>query len=650
MSAGMVTFESTAPSAQFESFTFATPAESLTIRLGGQDDVLNIGILDLFDAHLTILGDGGDDAVFLNDDIDLAGHDLTINAETVSVGFGVAPLGEAQNWTPGAVHAGLAPAATSGAGVGLVATIRVDETGTPGLFVTSAGASYALGDTVEFVDPDGSGDALTYEIVGAGKLGASVSTRDLSGGDSGDIVFGDPAALRVDHTTLDGSTSLETGDLVHVLDPFTTANALIDLTFAGRGGVGLVGNVYRYEGGPATLDLMAEDYTVGALWTDLGAASDLDGGAKQVVVGQESELRADAVGGFAAGDVQIVVEDLAGTSAFDFLLANVDASDVGIAVLEGARVSGGAVSFTATADHSRIIDGAGSGAASFADGLVGFGETAFNLFGGVAISETEATIDIAQGSTITAASFAGIAEATSDARTTPLAIGASVAVVVVDSHAEVNVAGDISTEGDLFLRSGVDNTLSARADRTLNAGGAAAAVAVTVLDSDATTHVRESALLEVGGDLVVRADTVDRNVTLARSVAGEDGFLGVSVSVSVEDGETNALLDGSANVAGAVTVNALQRKEAIEDAKLFVVPSLLTGVAAAAGVGTDATGDVLAETELNFIDKVFSKVKSTSVAQQEGGKKSSGQISTFDAAAGVAVVEDANAATARIGR
>ncbi|MEM6446315.1 MAG: hypothetical protein AAF704_07085, partial [Cyanobacteria bacterium P01_D01_bin.123] len=351
---------------------------------------------------------------------------------------------------------------------------------------------------------------------------------------------------------------------------------------------------------------------------------------------------------FTAGDVALTVLQTAGTDAFDILLADVDTSKVGI-TLNDSTVKGGDIDFTATADHGRIWEDSDGLVDSLVETGIGFLES-FQFLAGVALSTTEAKIDLGQSSAIFGTTFDAIAEATSDATTQPLIYGLGLALGIVDTTAEVIVDGDVTTTGNTFIRSGADNTLEVVADGGAIAG-AAGAVAISLVDSTSKAQVGSNATFDIGGDLVVRADTVDRNFTMARSTSGSDGSVGVSVAVSDEDGSTDAFVDGDVSVGGNLTVNALQSKEAVPSSKLLVVPTVVTGVAAAAGVNTDSTGNLLDDTYYATISKVSGKVGSllSSKSGDSATEDGKGQTSSFDAAAAVAVVNDVNNATARIG-
>src|SRR5262249_53245348 len=145
----------------------------------------------------------------------------------------------------------------------------------------------------------------------------------------------------------------------------------------------------------------------------------------------------------------------------------------------------------------------------------------------------------------------------------------------------------ITTTGDATIRASVDHTMkvSGKASSVENVPFQGAA-AVSVISSSSTAEVTPGAVLNVGRQLFVQSDTLDRNSTVATTAESTpDGKVSVAVAVSVEDGNTNAYLDGQANVAGSINVTAKQQKEPINKNVAYIVPGIYTGVSASAGLG-----------------------------------------------------------------
>ena len=116
---------------------------------------------------------------------------------------------------------------------------------------------------------------------------------------------------------------------------------------------------------------------------------------------------------------------------------------------------------------------------------------------------------------------------------------------------------------------------------------------MSVLNSTTQVIVEPAARLTVGRDLEVAAATVDRNATWGRATVDPRGAVGIAVAVSVEQGETTAALDGTANVTGNVSVTAGQSRQPVAANRTYVIPSWFTGVSASAAVGTTSTGTLL---------------------------------------------------------
>ena len=169
---------------------------------------------------------------------------------------------------------------------------------------------------------------------------------------------------------------------------------------------------------------------------------------------------------------------------------------------------------------------------------------------------------------------------------------------------------------------------------------------------NSTSEVDINGNLIVGGDLIVKAQTIDQNRTMARSTAGADGTIALAIAVSVENGNTNAYLDGSAAVAGNVTVDAQQSKGPVERARLYILPGKANGVVALAGT-VSSTGNLIDDTQKKAVDAVFGKL--IGKVSNWFSKKwtdtfgSSDAVWDFDVAAGFNVVVDNNNVTARIG-
>ncbi|MDH3276346.1 MAG: hypothetical protein OEM99_17595, partial [Gammaproteobacteria bacterium] len=571
---GQLTFSSN--DAGFEFVTFSNPSSSLTVLMGGGDDDLHIETLDAgFAATLNVLGNSGSDRVFINENLSTAGNDLFIDAETIELGLETGNQTSSAPWAIDTTHLAVEASGTSGLGTGMKVDITVDALGAPTVTLVDAGSGYAEGDTVTFTDPGGV-ETLTVTVL---REAAIVST--IGATQSGDITFqgetisvGPGAQLLADGPTPGNilfSVEMFAGtDFVDALIPFVNFdNSTVGITLDGAT---VKGGVVEFSANADHSRLVEDALIIGNQISD-GAWT---AGATHLAVesfttngtgtGMKVDIRVDALGVATA----TLVDAGSGYAQGDTVTFN------------DPDLGGGTLTVTVVEESPSLIEQA-------FDKLGGALE-AISIIGGVASSTTDARILVGEGSSIVADSFSAIAEATSNAQSAPKAFGAAIAIAIANTTAEVIFEGDLVTTGNAFIRSGADNTVSAVADNSKAVKGAAASVAVSVLNSTATAHVTDTAKLIVGGDLVVRADTVDRNLTKADSSADDDGFLGVAVAVSDEESATNAFLDGEVDAVGNISVTALQKQGSIPEEKkllkgLITIPSSISGVSANAGVG-----------------------------------------------------------------
>ncbi len=384
-------------------------------------------------------------------------------------------------------------------------------------------------------------------------------------------------------------------------------------------------------------------------------SGDIRMNADHILVGKDSKLLADVSPGsqFVPGDIIMEVDEVAG---FDLQgIANVDTSMVGVNIV-GAEIRGGNFEISALANNSRVFfDEDTITTPEFVAEIAGGAlEGLLDIFGGVSISRATARIRIDEATKIFTTSFDANAAAITSATSAPIGLAVGVAVGVVESEASVIVAGDLTTTGDAVFQARTDNTLDVRGDASAIVEFGVG-VAVSVLNSTSVVDIRETSDLDIGGDLRIQSETIDRNFTMARSNSGRDGSIAVSIATSVENGQTLAHLDGSALVGGDLIVNALQEKAPILGSKLVAIPAWFSGVHAAAGVNTDSNGDLLDDTMSAGVGKLMGPVKTKFINPAVDKIKSKlgfAQVSEamgFDVGAAVAVVIDNNLAEARIG-
>jgi hypothetical protein len=230
-------------------------------------------------------------------------------------------------------------------------------------------------------------------------------------------------------------------------------------------------------------------------------------------------------------------------------------------------------------------------------------------------------------------------------------VGVSLGIALTD--ATVTMAGNLTATGDATFRATTDQTLDVVCDTT-GLKGIAGSVAIGVIVSNANAIVTDDAVLTIGDDLYVQADTSDAVRVMARSTAGKDGSVAVAIAFTYEDGETNAFLDGTATVGGDIEVNALMVQNSVDVKKLFVIPSTSIGTSASAGVGDDSKGDYLDDAKSGVISKITDPIKkwATKKWYEFKNKQPDDSKSTepsYDVAAGLAIAVDTNTTTARIG-
>ena len=195
---------------------------------------------------------------------------------------------------------------------------------------------------------------------------------------------------------------------------------------------------------------------------------------------------------------------------------------------------------------------------------------------GVAVSRSTAQHQIASPTatptSIIADTFTAWATANVAPTAAPIAIKAAIAVGVGITDAEVTIGNaTITTTGDATIRSSTNHAVNVLADEDDPKAGA---VAVSVVVYNAVADVQPQAVLTVGGNLFVQADTTYARRNLARTVSGGDGSIGVAVAVDYANGSTDAYLDGTAHVAGNVNVTAKETTNPLTGNKAFVVPVL----------------------------------------------------------------------------
>ncbi|MFY9853446.1 MAG: hypothetical protein WAK26_06165, partial [Terracidiphilus sp.] len=381
------------------------------------------------------------------------------------------------------------------------------------------------------------------------------------------------------------------------------------------------------------------------------------------------------------GDITISAVDQ--TAQF-IPFADVQITNVSVAIDSGVTITGGNVTITAEADADQILQSASSTAFSGSSAWTqlntdagSIGNEALSILQGllqlpITVSYAEATADvnIASGTTITSSGYFDASSLTvTDVAASPtIAKGGGVAVGVIDADSTIEMGGTVKAANGVAIAATSSNTMNVVADVGA-LKGVSGAVAVGVLVSNTTADVESTAKINVsGGGISVVSNTTDATRVMARSTSGEDGDEGIAAAVDYEDSQTNSYLDGAATANSTnpattpsdidVEANMIQAPVAFKE--LWVIPDSTNGVSAQAGVGTNSKGDTMADTKSAIISGAFSSLKSlfSSTEASASSNEPTGNgdtpapadaTSSADTGAAYGVAVDLDSATARIG-
>ncbi|MEO1620121.1 MAG: hypothetical protein AAFU53_03705, partial [Cyanobacteria bacterium J06632_3] len=309
----------------FESVVFNAPTNALTVKLGGGDDRLEIEGLDGFSGALNVQGDEGNDEIVVTGAIDLN------NALSIDGGDGDDRIVLRQAITAQGLNI------TGGKGLDFVA-FESDVT-LPGQALTvdaeNIGAGFAIGESTRL--GVGVRDARTSDWT-ASQTYDNVTAFASSGGGTGmqvKIVVDDEGTPVA--TLVNAGTGYKVGDTVTFNDPTGTGSAITL-------------NVLSAATGPVTISTQTADGS--------GTAGAVNLTGEMISLGNATVQAGSTAG--AAGAVTFQVQQTGGFDALD-ILADVDATLVGIRVGNQATVRGGDVAFRAIADHSKIVGQAQNG-------------------------------------------------------------------------------------------------------------------------------------------------------------------------------------------------------------------------------------------------------------------------------------------------
>ena len=544
------------------------------------------------------------------------------------------------------------------------------------LMIGSEGTDWLT--SIEQVEFEGSAaqesiDAVAFTL-GPVTISTGGGTDTLLGGSENDLFLVDTSNLSAsDQVTVDVSAG--GADIVRILGLSQLQQSdLARINFVG----GAAATVYENGNLTTSLNTLGGNITIEAdtittnghsITTGGGVATagnitlkgriiTIDGGSQLVAIGT-------AAGG--AGDGAITITGLDENNDIQGLgFANVDYNETTITIGD-ALIDGGAITINATAQVERYgINRAGSTDDnifdSAAQSIIGQVDS-FSLIAAVSVATSKATITIGTDAEIRARDLVVHARADARAKASPtISKIVGIAVAVVDTTALVQVDGRITTSNDATFRATAANTANA-STKPGPLAGTAIAIAVTVIQSDSQVLVSPEANLTIGGNLYVKAETIDRNRALATAVAGLDGQIAISIAVGVEGGTTNAHLDGTADVAGSIEVDASQRNEAINSPvpllgyiPVLKAPAVVSGIKAFSATGQVSSGDLTAdfvgtvkdlEKSILGVNTLVAKITASIKAKLGLGKPPT--ENKFDASGALGFLYDENTVDARIG-
>ncbi|MEO1620128.1 MAG: DUF4347 domain-containing protein [Cyanobacteria bacterium J06632_3] len=473
--------------------------------------------------------------------------------------------------------------------------------------------------------------------------------------------------------------NIDTGDdddiVIFDSDFNTQGGALSISTGAGKDKIKVSSSLYTQGG---DIDFAANTIMIDAGQT-LSTRNILDGGdhstsgsignsggiqltGEKITIGDsvsaETQLLAQVEGysAYSAGDIKIKVSETEeAATLFDGVEQSIAELTLSQVVLKGKDVV-----LSASADYSETLEADDlNNAQDFFDETGEILPTffdSFSLFLGAAYSKSTAKILVDNKTAIVANTLDASATAITNSTIMPLLNWlAGGAYARADSTAIVSFEGQVDAAGDVSISTLTDNTVdvqvsSSKWDNSNALTSSSFAVAVSELYSKSTVKVKDDAIIQSGGNVSITANTIDRNMTVAASNPGSDGTVSTAVAVSVEDGKTNALVEGSVTAAGDITVEASQANEETESiltgGSAIVSGSGVRAYAGLSNLTADTGGGIagsLAKGAFSGLKSLFSSASKTASSQTQG------RVSSFQMGAGTAYVEDTNTVMARIG-
>ncbi len=254
---------------------------------------------------------------------------------------------------------------------------------------------------------------------------------------------------------------------------------------------------------------------------------------------------------------------------------------------------------------------------------------------------------------ITASDFMARSTAAADPIAEPTGIFVSIAVAVAITDAETTIgAATITTTGDTTILASSNTDLNVVAINNLKDG---AAIAVSVTSYTTGADVQPGATINAGGNISVQANTIFVRQTLARTVTGPEGFIGVAIAVDVAIGSSNAYLDGKACAGLNVNVTATEMTTTQTGFLYLSTSQYGYGVTASAGTGLSTSGNFFYDTKSaaeSYLtpEKVSALTGSASAwFKNKLGLDGPSEPTTFQAAGAFTVDVITFSSTARIG-
>ncbi|WP_183940553.1 beta strand repeat-containing protein, partial [Sphingorhabdus rigui] len=260
------------------------------------------------------------------------------------------------------------------------------------------------------------------------------------------------------------------------------------------------------------------------------------------------------------------------------------------------------------ATSSLFGDLLGGPVASYTNGMMALMEKV-SIFSAIDKVTSVSTVEILAGAKIRGVDLTAIATTQTSAGSKPFALVIGGTTAVIDSKAELTVAGDIRVTRDAVLQARGENTANVVAG-SIPFKGIAISAAVSLVTSNVTASVTSLAKIDVGRDFTLSADTLNRTFTMSRAYVTNIGTLALSAAVQLEENITRATLDGNVTVGRDLSVQSSFERSGVPTSRFGIDPGESEGISSEAIIGR-STGDVLDDT---------SKLINTKLLEATGAK------------------------------